>query len=325
MSNSTTHKVSSQQRLFDEVLAKYPSKSAALDELVTLLQVTKTSLYRKINGNSALKLSEVLLLTKHYKLSLDELLDNPSSVFNFQFVNNQTEKKEVISIADVELLEELKEKENAKLSYLGSQIPIPYLNLYPSLIYFKEYIWKRNSTSISKTDYTPIDFSAISNDDMIKYKHHWNLYASIPSSEIWDSSAFTLLIEEIRHCYDIGVLLEDDFEMLQDSLQRLVNRLSKMLQTGSKQLDEQTQNMFVYHNPTLLPTWFYIAESDSLNYFQGAFNPPSSIVSHNTRMMKNAKLRFNNQLKQCTAISKHGTRHRTKLIKTYRRKIESLE
>ena len=326
MTNTKTQLNSVQEKLFAQIITKYPTKADALKELCTFLKVSKHNLYRKLKNKSSLKTMEFILLVRKYELSLDELMNNPNVPFAFHYQEATDPVSNTPSLNfPFKLLQQLLTAPNKTIYYLGAELPLFYFYNYPELIYFKESLWSRNNESLTTLDYAPIDFNVISNQDLQRYRKVWSLYAAIPSYEMWDNLGLKKILQEINYAYKVGIIFYDDFKLLTNKLLKLVDRLEKMLVLGTKQIHDRNNNLSVYFNPIISPTYFYIAQSDTINYVCGVYDPPNAVLTHNQGLITNAYNRFIYQREQCQLISGIGPIIRRQLLSSYRKDIQRLQ
>ena len=65
-----------QETILDNILKRFPKKSAAVKELADLLDTGQNAVYRRIRGESILTPREIALLARHYNICL--LYTSPS-------------------------------------------------------------------------------------------------------------------------------------------------------------------------------------------------------------------------------------------------------
>jgi len=315
-----------QAKLFDKVLSLFSTKGEAVDSLMELLNIGKSSLYRKIKDQSALKPDELAQIIRHYSLSLDKLVHQKSSLYLFNHAKAIVDFREK---AEKSVLEksifQIKSAQNAKVYYAGVEIPMNYVAYFPTLMYFKECVWDRNQDDSKKLDYEPFKFDAISADNIERYQAMIEFFKHIPTLELWDKTGITTMVEQIRHYFHIGILMDDDALMLVEEMGKMLELIEKMLNVGSRTLEPENGNMEVYFNPIPSPNWFYIVDSDSTKYVQGVFDTPNSLISFNPYIFENAKRRFEAQRQQSQLISNAGTIQRRKLFAHYRKQLTKLE
>lgn len=317
-----------QYRLFDKVLQLFPNKTAAVKDLMQLLHLGKSSIYRKLNGVSILRQEELFQIIRHYKFSLDELIHQQTELYLFTHSKRVEDLRgtDEVTVATpfLKFVDKLKEANQEKLYYAGVELPTPYFMYIPELIYFKEKIWLHQKSN-NLFDYQPFDFKQITADDKARYKATTDFYEEFPTIELWEITAIEIILNQIKYYYWIGILLLEDTMMLLTKMEQLLSKLERMLEVGSKKLNRTKKDMEIYYNPVPSINWFYLAESDTINYVHALFDPPNSVITTDAFLFKEAKARFKGQQQQSYMISVAGNVERHKLFKIYRKKIKRLQ
>lgn len=74
---------SAQMRILESIKENLPPHLSLVDELADLLSISKDSAYRRLRGEKSLDIQEVQLLSNHFNLSLDSLLNTSNNVLSF--------------------------------------------------------------------------------------------------------------------------------------------------------------------------------------------------------------------------------------------------
>ena len=317
-----------QDRLFDRIVTLFPNKTEAAKDLMQLLNLGKTSVYRKMSGISTLKQDQVFQIIRHYDLSLDDLIHQQTEVYLFAHSQRVEDFRvgEGVTTATpfLKFINKLKAATESKLYYAGIDIPTPYLMYVPELIYFKEQMWAHQKNN-QLFDYEPFDFSQIRPEDMARYKATTDFYEQFSTTELWEITGISVILEQIRHYYWVGILRLEDVMMLLKKIDKLLNKLERMIAVGSKTLDPNRKDLEVYYNPIPSINWFYLAESNTINYVHALFDTPNSVITADPFLFKEAKIRFKGQQQQSYIISVAGPVQRNQLFSTYRKQLKRLK
>lgn len=328
MSNTkaTTHQEDNlQRRLFKKVISQFNSKREALDSLSQLLNASKSSIYRKVSGQSSLKPDELAKVVKYYKLSFDEIINIRSDLYIFSVAEGISEFEESSEQTFFQqLFSNLQNTPDAVIYFTGREIPIFHFMESPALMYFKEYVWTRAKTN-NLQEFSVIDFSSIHHAFKKKYQDIAQFYMRYQTIEIWDTMGITALLEQIRHYFELGILLLDDAKRLIREITRILDELEIKLEKGSKLADETQENLQVYFSQIPAPGWFYYVKSNDLNYVQTILDPPNSLVNTHPNICQKAQRRFDAELEQSYLISKSGSIQRKKLFRIYKKQITRLQ
>ncbi|MCU0444966.1 MAG: helix-turn-helix domain-containing protein, partial [Microscillaceae bacterium] len=113
-----------------------------VDELADLLQVSPDSVYRRLRGETALTIDEVMLLCKQYRISFDSLLNNSLDNIAFSYPPLHTyEDFRQYWLNIISMMQKMKLAPNRQITYVADDIPISYHFLYPEHTAFKMFYW----------------------------------------------------------------------------------------------------------------------------------------------------------------------------------------
>ena len=77
-----TLKINLQNKIFDNILLRFPKKSDAIDAIAHLLDMGKDSVYRRLRGDTFLTPDELVKLARHFHISIDAMMfDQTDTVF----------------------------------------------------------------------------------------------------------------------------------------------------------------------------------------------------------------------------------------------------
>ena len=65
-----------QQAFLDQIVAKFKKKSEAVKAIANVLDLGEDAIYKRLRGDSFIYPREIVLLTKEYNISLDEIIDS---------------------------------------------------------------------------------------------------------------------------------------------------------------------------------------------------------------------------------------------------------
>lgn len=228
-----------------------PPNHSFVDELADLLQVSNDSAYRRIRGETALSIDEVVTLCNHYKISFDSFSkQNRGSVtFNCNSLDNQESSLQNYLSGILNDLRKIQSFDQKEIIYAAEDIPIFHNFAFPELTAFKLFYWNRSMLNVSSVENSKFDFSAINNDFVSMVKQIYETYIEIPSVEIWTEETVSSLIKQIQFYWDSGL-----FKNKADAL-LVVEQIGLMLQQIEKQAaasSKKSENNFTLYNSELM-------------------------------------------------------------------------
>ena len=227
-----------QRRLFDHVRER-TSPSGFMRELSNILHLSNSSLYKRINGNVTITLSEFLTLCKHYEVSADELLDinNDEVRFQFQALHDPVHSYDEFLLPILADLEKMLIHEDRYIYYATNELPFFHQFLYPELTAFKYFIYAKTIWEIP--GFENLKFS-LNKTNLVRHSDAIGRaiiqkYRNIPSVEIWTRNMLDNTLKQIRYYLESGSFENpDDALHLLRRLRSLVNHLKKVAATGAK-------------------------------------------------------------------------------------------
>ncbi len=226
-----------QQLFIQSIKEKIPAHLTLVDELADLLDLSNDSAYRRIRSEKQFSLQEVQKICSHFKISLDSLLNlqNDTFLFNGRITNNSDFTYENWLETVIVHLETIKSVQPNHMYYIAKEIPFFYYFLIPEIAAFKSFFfmksildyedWKNAKFSVSD-DYTRIHNFG---------KRISDLFASVPSTEIWSIENITSTLHQIEFYRVTGALRADeDAIALFDHFEELANHLERQAECGFK-------------------------------------------------------------------------------------------
>ena len=236
-----------QTRLFEQISKILPASISLVDELTEVLQISADSVYRRLKGETALSIHEMEMLCNMYKISFDSLCKYAGNTVTFDFnpmVDQVNYKNYILSILhDLEIVH----KKGGRIIYASEDVPLFHNFVFPLLAKFKLFYWMKSIMNIEsmqgmKYNSVPIDPEIISLGTEL-----YDLYAHIPSIEIWTEVTPVSLFKQIEFFWESGVFQTKEEAMSTcDVAREVFALLQKEGETGCKY--DSKQNLISGNN-----------------------------------------------------------------------------
>ena len=246
--DSTNPEKALQKALFDRIRELIPANNSLQAEISEILNVGQDGAYRRISGDTQLKMFELRALALHFQFSVDEFFgaNHPNHV---TFQSSSLAQKQPGMIAYLsnlkELLKGLRRDKASGIIMASKDIPYFQLFQFPELVHFKIYFWRKTMYGEDGLRGEQFKLDTISHErdainklcQEISYE-----YAHLDSQELWTNDIVAALAKQIRYYFDVG-----DFEDPGDALELvrkaedMINFLQKMAETGQKLLVNNAQ------------------------------------------------------------------------------------
>jgi hypothetical protein len=320
-----------QAQIISRLREKLEKKAQVSAELAGLFNISNASAYRRISGEQLFTIEELLLLIKHYHLSVDDLLNTKNNQYRFsgylmdgsgvsffRYLENMGNSLKLIA------------DNNGKLTCFNKDIPIFYQFYYPELAWFKFFFWQKHILLVP--EYQHLKFNIKECPKGLKdagYYVYYN-YQQINSTELWNSESihttlrqllYSRQIKEMSHATDLGKLL-GQLQQVVDTVKQQAERGEKINFSGNKKLPGGSKKYQLYYNEFFLADNAYMAEMDGqyagfinhsvINYLQ-----TSDIV-----FTQHLKKHIENILSRSTLISGTNEKAREVFFNKISKKIE---
>ncbi|MDX1406757.1 MAG: hypothetical protein R3330_01455 [Saprospiraceae bacterium] len=208
-----------------------------MTELASVLNKTKHSIYKKVQGDIGLSLDEIIRLAEHYDLRLDPLL-RPDTALSFEFAPTYAPSREAQYLDAIEAqLERVAALPGIVFWCSGIELPFIHNYNFPRLTAFKFFMHRRtfrNQDGGTTDCFNLQDF--LSRPVFTKPMHRiLDLYYTVPSVEFWNSMILDITLNQIRYTLESGLFRHaDDALMLCDDLALFLDHTEHMAARGVK-------------------------------------------------------------------------------------------
>ncbi len=203
-----------------------------------LLGISYDSAYRRIRGDKPFVLEELQVLSAHFHVSLDELLNFNFSKVHFEPVNFGR-SEEGFQIWLEFMLKELRlvQASNRKdVIYSARDIPIFYYFDFPDLISFKFFLWQKMLVDSDKINETYFEASNLIRPELADIGNRiLSAYVLVPCTELWNFETFNGILHQLEYAWLSGFFREKNSALqLCKSLDSFFHHMQKQVSLGIK-------------------------------------------------------------------------------------------
>ncbi|MEZ4920400.1 MAG: hypothetical protein R2792_14960 [Saprospiraceae bacterium] len=333
MSNSrkNTDPVAYQQHFFSLITNLLGNKNI-IPALCEVLHLNKSAIYKRINGEKLLTLDEFLLLSDTFNIShqLLSFSSEDQSVFQFDQLSQKVKScREYLELI-VSNFSEFGRFSDLKIWFATTDLPLFYISLFKELALFKMFTFARVNWELPYTlnlDFNPDSFP----EKEIYYELLYpigQLYASIPSIEIWTDELYTNTAKQIRHFAQNGQISNPQVvSILFEQLEALADLHKEMATTGTKFLSPKSKqpaaNLDLYYNQISASNMVIILGESQ--FFQGTymvFDDPNYLFISDEKFYKYASEWLKAQRQKSIRISQEGAFIRNNYFRLLCKRIE---
>ncbi|NJN34446.1 MAG: hypothetical protein HC817_09530 [Saprospiraceae bacterium] len=277
-----------QKQIFEQISQHIAPVNLA-EDIAKLFNTTKSSVYRRINGETALSMEELMILLKHYPfLSFDKLTRPHQVSYTFPSLTGKPNNTFAYLNTMEQSMQQIALFPNALIGYAAQEIPFFHYLMLPEMAAFKFYVWSRTVWGLETARNKSFDLSEYEQDDIFRNQIHrlFLSYASIDSEEIWHSNMPDITLNQVRHAYLSGYF-KNKADMLKvlTSIRVLIENMRKMAASGEKKATNfdapSVGNLKVWYNELVHHSAVILVQlTEKQRFIYNIFDAPNFIYSH---------------------------------------------
>lgn len=319
-----------QQSLFQHVRTVLPPNLSLADELADILNISMDSAYRRIRGEKAMDIEELATICRHFRISLDQVLNvnTNNTVFSGAYI--EPGKFDVMEWMDMQLklmqqTASLKEKE---VYYFSKDLPVWYLYMFPNLAAFKIFAWMK-----TLLDYKPLVGKKFSLQEVVpEYAEKAHQIAKVccqlPTYEIMNVENIHITLRHIDYFRATGQFAtKEDMNGIVHDLEKLVSHMENICAHGKKfmpGLQPHSTSAFckVYINDVTVGDNSVLYIMNGKKFGLSTFSILNMMTTQDERYCDYQHRFLQNIMQKSTLISEAGERERTIFFNEMRQKID---
>lgn len=193
--------------------------------------LSRSGAYRRLKDEQALTVSELITIAKYCPRTAQWATDlfkaQPLRLFHLH-PHNTIEHFE-LQLTNLErMLEEASNHDDFQWDFIARDLPLFYFFKHPEMLKFKLKVW---TNSLFKED------PKVPDSLVHKAKNLWNLYRSLPTRELWCTSAFKKQQDSLEHLNSIGCIEDKETEVLINCLSDIQDEFRAASRAGEKGLE----------------------------------------------------------------------------------------
>lgn len=323
-----------QRKIFEIIEVKTGNPKELKDELAELLSISKGAIYKRINGTTAISLSDLAILMRHYGISFDKLVNPDRKDIMFQFP--QLERK-IVSFFEYthtfkQAVDNFANLPNPQIYYATNELPFFYYFLDKNMTYFKFYIYAKtvwNLDSYKSRNLRLNDFSEeygvmnVLNESLRKY------YDELPNIEFWNENVLNNTLNQITYFLSTGHFeIPEEAFVLCDKLTEIMYHVEKMAEHGKKFMpgsepNERSPEFLMYYNEISHTNNMLLIVNSLQSAIFTAYDNPNYIISTDKALVDYTKNWFQNIQRSSLPISKDATKTRRAMFGKIHKKIDT--
>jgi hypothetical protein len=321
-----------QIRMIRIIREQLPGHMSLVDEIADLLEISNDSAYRRIRGEKPLSLHEVQKLARTYKISLDDLIGNPSNSVTFR-----TNFLEEGSFSFADWLKELLEftigasqAENSEAIFILNELSIFHIIQIPEVCAFKHFFWRKSNLDFP--GYKELQFRVDELDEEVlnlsgEITRH---YVKVNTKEFTTEESLNCFLKQVLYYSEAGYFhSREDALVLCEKLHDLVDHQQNQAALGFKfphgiAPSGVEGNFQLYHNDLILADNTILVKAGNICATYLTSNAINLMQSHDGAFFEYNYAWGRNLLSKSVIISGTAEKERNKFFRVLHEKIDAV-
>lgn len=334
--DSTTQNLS--QFIIHEIKKKLSLHEDITSVLSQLLHLSKSAIYRKINGDVSLSLPEATLLARHYQISLDNFILGGSTATGFRFRGQPAPEETDVSyyLKIIEALHFLKKDNQEYEMVITTQEITPFQFLYfPELAAFQSLLWSRVTMRYKNVEDDNFIVEQKAQDGQLRLiaKELTTMYENIPCTEFISSRILDKNLDALQHFARQPVFSDPATPILIcEQLEALIKHLFNIAKMGQKtpflagnEVSAPPVPFTLFHDNFPNYDTNLLFKSPRRSFVYCSFDYPNFMSSTSPKMVEYVEKWIANCRTHSTRISGEGEMYRNQLQQFFLDKIATVK
>ncbi len=326
---------STQILFFEMILNNNKASKNHITEIGNLLNISKSAIYKRISGETLLDFEEIITLSKHYHININELITNETDIetdFRLSSLVRQPQSIGEYLTYLIINLKEIKKSTNVLIRFGTLELSFFHFYEFYSLTAFRLYVYSKyiwELPEFANKKFSIKDVLTPEVEDLIESMN--TEYCQQPTVEIWSNFIMDIYLNQIMYHISLGLFEDPDEALLLISqLKGLNNKLLESTATDVKTFTRRDgviiqspfqlyQIEFLNFNNTAIVT------SDGINVMFYTFDSPNLLVSSNKRLINYTINWFEKIRKKAAPLDKISERNRFRFFNKMESKINEYE
>lgn len=248
-----------QIKLFNEIKRLLPEEASLSSTVSEILFVSNDSAYRRIRGETPLTIDEAGILCKHFRLSLDHLLNLENDSVVFHKASSQpysTFEEYILNIYNQ--LKQVSTAQQKEIIYLTKDVPLFHIFGFEPLFRFRYFFWNRSVLNDKHFDSLTVEQTQLSKELKELGRQIITTYNEIPSCEIWNTEAINSILLQLDYAKDMGYFQTKDAMIeVYDAVIAMLEHIAHQAEKGCKfhadqNPDYRQENFQFFYNQFVL-------------------------------------------------------------------------
>lgn len=320
------HSLVVQSKLFGRIREQFPVHLSLVDEVAAALGISTDSAYRRLRGETALTLDEAAKLSRHFRVPIYDLFEQPDDAVCFKrvVISDASQGFENYLRLSKAFFDKIAIGRNKLGIYPAKDIPVFYYFLFPDLARFKLFLWLKTSNEHSALANEGFSMSVIPNEYVELGAEITRTFMRIPFVEIWNEDTISSTLGQIIYYYEAELFEHaGDARHLLDQTESMIQHIQEQAKKGVKLYNGLDQASYqLYINEILVPGNTILFEVDGLLSIVFSYNAMDYLHTTDARFCAQVHQWLRVQLEKSSLISRVSEKERNRFFHKIYHRIE---
>jgi hypothetical protein len=219
----------------------------------------------------------------------------------------------------IDNLQLAKSSKELKLIFAAKDIPVFNYFRFPELAAFKLFVWSKSIIKDPQYEHLPYSPDALPKEILAESAKAWQLYSSIPTTEIWSDELINGTLKQIEFYHECEYFAQGNLAaQLYESLLLLIEGIRKEAAEGKK---SEGGAFHLYQNEILIPDNTIFANIHNQRVVFINYNTMDLLTTHQESFCEKTEVYMNNLIKNSALISATAEKERNRFFNKIEEKI----
>jgi transcriptional regulator with XRE-family HTH domain len=298
------------------------------DELSEVLGLSADSVYRRIRGETALSVDELLKICRHYKVSPDILNESETGFVNFHYnlLQNEYDFENYLNSFLQSLQTLIKAGKLAQIIYAADDVPIFHHFNFPEHAAFKMFYWMKSVLNMEVFTGKKFAYPLISPNLINLGKAIYEAYCHVPVIEIWTEESLNSTLNQILYYWESGLFENPkDIAVIIEQTYKMIDLIQKQAEVSSKTLNiKKTDNFLMYHTEIQIGNNCVLVTAGEQKMVYIRHQTFNTLRSTNPNFCRETEQWLHNEIRKSMPISGVAEKQRYQFFQKIKQKIDRL-
>lgn len=320
-----------QEKLIGIIRSQVPEHLSLPIELSQILDISADSAYRRLRCETAFTLDETVKVCQHFEVPLEALNEMVSHIVSFRYNPLGANREEFLAYIRNFLthIAQIAKFEDRYIFYAAEDIPLFHLYGQKLLTSFKFFYWQKTILGHESLQNQKFDF--LQQDEELQ-QLAWKaaqLYAEVPSTEIWTEETISSTLKQIRFYWEAGILSDREVaHALLEDLRHLVDIFHRQCDLGLKIKPGGTVGSAAftcYQSDLMIGNNCVLVQTNQRKTSFLGYNTFNFMTTGNSSFNLQNEKWIENLISKSTQISRTAEKLRNQFCKGLLRQVDQLE